>query len=952
MAELNATFDVKQFEYYGTNSSYLSEEQLTRVESVQDRVNSQLDWLAQLLGWSGDYYWGNLPNNVEQKRKLLRGSFGFYNGYIYPEIVEVRNWSDTVIIKADDRILGNATFYLGDKSYIPVSLTEEEDKYVVTFENLPEEFYEDLAIFGQLRIISRKAIGSPFYRPFPETSGDARFICGLDGSSLSLYPSYDTAKSLPYIFNTLIKGSRYYFDKPVSLVVSSTQTVSPEYDFPTESWYIDVPDDFSSSEVGLSAVLTYDTYSLTVSLLQWKDPSDWMNEDSINNFRGVWNAKGGRLPFNFVFDSLGIHGFDERKSVKLDEIVREIPFDNLLDFVYYQKAHVSATPPPSREHSNQVWWNTQSGAFSVYQGDYLNCGPWVEIDYPSLNNRDSGVDYIFPDVSSFVSASPNLPEGHLVRICEISGLSSSDGVAGLSGNLVGPGQIEIYRKEGSPYWTPLNFSFEKVPDFSANSEKLPERVPVTIQDSSGLGPENTNYKISNLQFEIEEKMELSLMKDFSNGKWFIKPPNFLRYIGNTRLFESSQDFLNPVEGELNWDFSDTEVSTRSARVFNYSRWVLNPLTLEWALEGDWVEINSNDSLSGVTNSIDFGAIKVYCDGELLPENEKYQSETFQFSYSVNGTTGNFIFTYIPLSYQGTVKLPSVTISDSLTSAFTHDISNLVFSGLRYHMSPNVADCETLLRIWKSEKLKVIDSLDELELLRSENPLRADVNTGPSDENWERYFIRLSPTYGRNDAVWQKVNLICQNFGYWGSALNPEFMKRSSELPAPRIYEAVHAYGGKPDSPVHLYSEPYLYSTVVRNLGISSDFDNSCILPTFEQPFDDFTEASVIPYDPLHNRHADKTSPVGRGFGNWDGSYYRASFYRELSGFLSKDLKEEVLEEISDPIWDASILKIPPLRLVENPSSTVDSNHYKVGYAFFAADLSAAGDGVFDLGVAA
>jgi hypothetical protein len=178
------------------------------------------------------------------------------------------------------------------------------------------------------------------------------------------------------------------------------------------------------------------------------------------------------------------------------------------------------------------------------------------------------------------------------------------------------------------------------------------------------------------------------------------------------------------------------------------------------------------------------------------------------------------------------------------------------------------------------------------------------------------------------------------------------MKRSSELPAPRIYEAVHAYGGKPDSPVHLYSEPYLYSTVVRNLGISSDFDNSCILPTFEQPFDDFTEASVIPYDPLHNRHADKTSPVGRGFGNWDGSYYRASFYRELSGFLSKDLKEEVLEEISDPIWDASILKIPPLRLVENPSSTVDSNHYKVGYAFFAADLSAAGDGVFDLGVAA
>jgi hypothetical protein len=55
-----------------------------------------------------------------------------------------------------------------------------------------------------------------------------------------------------------------------------------------------------------------------------------------------------------------------------------------------------------------------------------------------------------------------------------------------------------------------------------------------------------------------------------------------------------------------------------------------------------------------------------------------------------------------------------------------------------------------------------------------------------------------------------------------------------------------------------------------------------------------------------------------------------------------------VEPIEAPIWDASIYKCPPT--CDNPSGTysVDANNYKICYAYFIADGSAAEDGFFDL----
>lgn len=946
MTQINSNFSVSDFENYGSTNPFLSSDQRNQVAQTESRVNLQLDWLAQLLGWSGGNYWSNLVSNVDQKRQLQAGSFGFYNGFMYPEIISVKNWESTVTIKADSRILPGLTFYLGDYSYKPTDLRQQGNEYVVTFDSLSDQFYSDIADNKQLKVISPQSQPKPFNRPNPGTSGDASFVCEQQGVSLVLFPAYDSQKTLPYLYNVFITGCRYFFDKPVSLVISSTLTVLPEYDFNSESWYLQVPSNSPTTEVGLTATLSYEGSLLEVSLVAWADPSDWGNKNTIENFRGVWGNKGSSLPFNFTFDSLGIHGFDEVKSVSLKPVQRSVSFDNLLNFVYYQKVDVGSQAPPSTK-PNQVWWNSQSGVFSVHLGDPLNCGPWVEIIYPYEASVDPVLDYVFPDVASFSSYTGVIPEGCLVRILNLSGLGPTENIIGVYGTFVGPGGIDIYKKEDSPYWTISQIYYENEVVFANNAEITPPLVKVNLLDSDNLSPAGSTYYVQNLQFTVQGNYPLLLMKDSGGSRWYIAPPSNIKYIGNTRLFSSSLDYEHPTEGEMSWDFSEPDYSLRTAVVYYYSRWVFDFLESKWVLEGDWVDVNSYLPGSIVPEVVNFGAIKVYCNGELMYPGSSYGTENFQFEYSVDAGTGDFNFLYTPITFTGAVNLPKVAVSDSITSAFNQDISNLVFSGLSYYMSPNVLDSETLLRIWKSESLHVVDSLSDLELLRNSNPLRADTNSGPGDDNWQRYFLRLPPAYQRNGSTWQKVNLICQDFGYWGSSILPESMECPPEETKPRIYEAVYLYGERPDSPIYLYSEPYLYSDVVYGYGYYDDFDNSAILPGYEIPFDGFYESEVIQYEPLHSRQADVVSEVGRGYGEWEGAYYRATPCSGLTGFLTNDLLSETLDPLTPPIWDSSIYKLPPTCINDRASSTVDSNNYKVGYAFFSADLSAAEDGFFD-----
>ena len=949
MMQIGPNFNVSEFENYGTINPFLSQAQKDQVIQTTNRVNSQLDWLGQLLGWGGDNYWNSLVSNVSQKRQLQGGSFGFYNGFVYPEIVEIRNWENSVVVKADSRFIAEQVFLLGDYTYKPSSMKQDGENYIFSFDSLSDQFYSDIANNKQLKVISKQEQPAPFARPTPGTSGDASFLCEQRGSSLVLYPSYDTPKSLPYVCNTFILGSRYYFDKPVELVVNPSLTLTSKYDFVTESWYIQLPSSLDSLGLGLTATLSYDESTLKVSLAPWKDPSDWGTQNKIENFTGVWGNKGGILPYNFVFDALSIHGYDEEKSVRLETIERFVGFDDLLNFVYYKKADISVSAPPLTKHS-QVWWDPLNENFSIHVGDPLNCGPWVEIDYPSALSDSNSVDYTFPNAASFRSGEQSIPVGNVVRVSNIAGLGPSDKITGLNLTLSGPGEVELYKTEKSPYWVVRQFSLESEEDFSLNSENLPCTVVVNLRNSAGLSPEGSTYRVENLGFTVDGDYPIMLTKNVIKGSWHIAPPSNIKYVGNTRLFSSSLDYDNPVEGEIVWDFYNENLDTRSAQVFQYNSWVYNTSLGSWELVGDWVSINSSAPTGTVPEVIDFGVVKIYCEGKLMTPGSSYRTENFQFSYTIIPGSGLFNFLYTPITYKGSTKFPKITISDSITSAFTHDITNLIFSGISYYMSPNVLDSETLLRVWKSETLHAVDSLSDLELLRNSNVLVADANTGPGSDNWERYFLRLPPTYERNGSTWQKVNLVCQDFGYWGSSILPESMKCPSEGTKPRIYEEVFLQRGQIDSQALLYSEPYLYSATISDFGNSEDSDdynNSGVLPGYDFPYDDFSEAETLDYDPLHNRRIAHVSEQEEGYGEWGGSYYRAVPCSDLSGFLVNDLISTTIEPLQPPIWDSSMYKLPPICAKGKASSTVDSNHYKVGYAFFSADLSAAEDSFFD-----
>jgi hypothetical protein len=465
MTEYNPTFNISSFELRDFTDPWLTPDQADQVALTEGRVNGQLDFLAQMLGWNGPNYWDNLPATPDQKRQILGGTFGVYNSYIIPKIYEIRNWDNKIVVDrlqflSPGRQTQVARVLLGETVYNIRSVEVEGDKYIVSIGELTQEFFDQIAANVPLRLDIPTYRPTPFYRPSVGASGDYSFVCGSSGSSLVLYPNYDSSKQFPLRFPTLFAGSVYYFDQPIYLSLDSSLQVevAPSYDENLEKWYFKVPDNLSNP-AGLEGYLAWansnedpaNNFSLQIAIQPWADPSDWTSISTLDNFRGAWGNKGGALPFNLVFDSLSIHGFNEANSLYLPPLQSALDFNQIVNYIYYQKTTVSELAPGNPNYGD-VWWNDETGALSVWLPNN-NCGAWVEIDYRQQPRQTPGVQVVYANVSAFRADSGSLSVGTVVRIDDVTGLAISDSVIGVQGTLTAPAWMVLHRDSDAPYWT-------------------------------------------------------------------------------------------------------------------------------------------------------------------------------------------------------------------------------------------------------------------------------------------------------------------------------------------------------------------------------------------------------------------------------------------------------------------------------------------------------------------
>ena len=529
MTNLKATFDISEFELRNYTNPYLSPTQTEDVAQTEDRVNSQLNFLAQMLGWNGPNYWGNLAETVNQKRQLLGGSFGVYNSYVIPKIYEIRNWSNEIVVDrlqflAPGRQTLVSRIVLGDDSYSLQSVKVEGDHYVISLGELPQSFYDQIADGVPLQVDVPTYRPAPFRRTEAGISADAVFLCGSSDKNLILYPAYDTDKKFPYKSNIIFVGSTYYFDQPIYFSKEKTLTpdVVPTYDADRQQWALTIPASIVSTP-GITGYLAWaysaeeekDNVFTEILLQTWVDPSDWNSENVLNNFRGVWGNKGGDLPFNFVFDALSIHGFNEQIAVNLPLVERTLSFNDIVNHVYYQKT-VTSSLAPGGAKIGDLWWNNLTGALAVWLPDTSGCAAWVEVDYRRSPQLIPPPEVVYADVTQFRAGAPSLPKGAIVRITDALGLDTTDQIIGVQGLLAGSASVILCRQTDAPYWTAEAFYYPDVTNFGYDAPFLPQAVPVTILDATGLKRDNGAYEVGNLSFTISGKYEVVLKKFYNN----------------------------------------------------------------------------------------------------------------------------------------------------------------------------------------------------------------------------------------------------------------------------------------------------------------------------------------------------------------------------------------------------------------------------------------------------
>ena len=99
-------FNKEEFELRGRIPTLVSLSEKEEIDKITSRVEAQVSWLAQLLGHVGPNYWARNKLTLQEKRAIIKGTFGIYDrlNKTYEERTFPENRSQ-VLVSGDRKFL-------------------------------------------------------------------------------------------------------------------------------------------------------------------------------------------------------------------------------------------------------------------------------------------------------------------------------------------------------------------------------------------------------------------------------------------------------------------------------------------------------------------------------------------------------------------------------------------------------------------------------------------------------------------------------------------------------------------------------------------------------------------------------------------------------------------------------------------------------------------------------
>ena len=969
-------FDIEQYELRGTLPEVYTEEQKKKLNSTLARVNGQVDWDAQLLGFSGPNYWGTalrqtdgtyewkgLPDTVNQKRRMQVGAFGVYG-------------KDT------------------------------------TYDQWP----------------------APFNRSQVGASADASFhIFEVDGRT-RISP-LNQGEGIDYMHDPLVFDNGYYiFDSEIELegreidVDAFTET-EVFLDYGVTYTRLRILDDSVGGTI-LVRVKGSVAEPVPLKVIRWEDISDWNATAIRRQFIGMWGNKGNQLSVDFAVDALDLHGNDERFSLDFASNVTSITPEEILERVGLNPtfwtnvdnfAFKFSSPGCEQAIAVPPYLNGPLRGFD-WKPDYIedevtffqcddNCDYEIKItqvmseednydngEYVSFCNSDeiynnAWYEWAIPEKDQTVkngnyNNNNNAPTAtvdeedydHFPRPTEgyedcqdiikpiQTGIDNGIFYDELGDNPYPVGRIDEGEYDRNPWRHIERFDIEYIPktdlglitkpcltwdydpdlDNGTFEDFRPD--PLAIQpENPGGGPwataddgifdeDTVNFCISDAT-QGGVPCETDAWCGYDDGFYemlligYECTKNYTGCEADGGIYRPEYGAPDPI---ADCSFECPPIDNEpyeSGYVF------LGPPTVDGA------EMGYGRYLPPGCTFVEGGIYAEWdpnqdCDCEIEcceVDNGPLDGDRFAITNKVDGFTYNYDY---PVPEPAPVPpIPCAEYQPNIDICVTEyvnvDLSQLI-DDLAYKLQPNVRNSLVPLRTWKEHPL--IDK-DEVDTAQQEywNYLEADTNRGPDQDSNYRHFLRLPLDYERDGREWNKAIAVSNNQDYFSAPEKLQQVKHVPAQPRPLLYSEV--YRDAVEEGTVMYEEDFLVSSVYSDTDDIQPGFEDCSVSYEASDFIPFDTAVTVDYDPFDMR-------IPYADGEWRGDYVTQSYKIGFTGHLSTDLTNHVLMFASSPVYDESMIKRPNVTFPESKEDASTKN-WVVSYAYFASDFSAADDPIFD-----